>query len=520
MSETTALAKSTYLPPPDKNEWDSMIAMANTLAKAQGFLPAHFFGQPYKILAAVLFGRDLGISATNALQHIIVIEGKATADAQLIGMLVRRAGHSIEDRTTDQESTVTITRGDDKTKHEVTFSMQDAQRAGLTRAGSAWQKYPQAMLYARALTACARKSAQDALMGTVYTPEELGAQVDAEGSVVLPPDGQPTGEIPILEASQATQEALATAEAEDMGEIAPQEIRGNSQPPETVLSGSLTTPTATGSVGPQNGKRRGRPPGSKNQPKPVEAPSERSKLADGSLLTDSRPAALSAKTSAPPPAFGDEPDPLEQLRKEIRQLASRLRRYQYMEQSRELPASSLWDAEVKRTLGTYVERKFGTEVVLEDVEEAGLRDALSELQSYIEKYESPDDVTVDDLLQRGAGGTAKALGDTAPDTTVVTLHKPIVRNPIPAQRRDPTQIDPKAGLDRARALGELRNRTTALLATREGLVQLTAKDEDRLREQADATMERVAQNSFQKAIKDLDVEQLALLNERAKAAAK
>jgi hypothetical protein len=33
-------------------------------------------------------------------------------------------------------------------------------------------------------------------------------------------------------------------------------------------------------------------------------------------------------------------------------------------------------------------------------------------------------------------------------------------------------------------------------------------------------MERVAQNSFQKAIKDLDVEQLALLNERAKAAAK
>ena len=51
-------------------------------------------------------------------------------------------------------------------------------------------------------------------------------------------------------------------------------------------------------------------------------------------------------------------------------------------------------------------------------------------------------------------------------------------------------------------------------------MQLTAKDEDRLRIQADAVMENVAQNSFQKAIKDLDAEQLSLLVDRAKAAAR
>jgi hypothetical protein len=188
---------SGYNPPPNEDEFRAMIYMAKQLSEVQGFVPAHFYKQPNKILAAMLYGRDLGITPTNALQHIIVIEGKATADAQLMGMLVRRAGHRLEDKTTEQASTVTITRGDDGTTHTFTFTMQDAARAGLVRVGSAWQKFPQAMLFARALTGCARKGAQDALMGVAYTPEELGVEVGSDGF---------TGEIPI---DQATPESVA-----------------------------------------------------------------------------------------------------------------------------------------------------------------------------------------------------------------------------------------------------------------------------------------------------------------------
>src|SRR5437899_3098351 len=83
----------------------------------------------------------LGITPTNALQHIIVIDGKATADAQLIGMLVRRAGHRLEDKTTTETSTVTITRADDGSVHTVTFTMQDAARAGLSGKAN-WKNYP------------------------------------------------------------------------------------------------------------------------------------------------------------------------------------------------------------------------------------------------------------------------------------------------------------------------------------------------------------------------------------------
>jgi hypothetical protein len=217
-----------------------MIYMAKQLAEVQGFVPAHFFRQPNKILAAMLYGRDLGITPTNALQHIIVIEGKATADAQLIGMLVRRAGHRLEDTTTDQQSTVKIARSDDGTVHVYTFSMQDAKRAGLLRPGSAWEKYPQAMLYARALTACARKGAQDALMGVAYVPEELGVEVA--------PDGGFTGEIPTPQASPATVTALKEAErGESVAATAPANpAMPDSQPPSAEVNSGGAEPTSVG----------------------------------------------------------------------------------------------------------------------------------------------------------------------------------------------------------------------------------------------------------------------------------
>lgn len=493
MTETTALAvRSSYLAPPAKDEFEAMISMANSLAKAQGFLPAHFYGQPYKILAAILYGRDLGISATNALQHIIVIDGKATADAQLIGMLVRRAGHQMVDATTDTSSTVTITRSDG-TVHEATFSIADAQRAGLVRAGGAWTKYPAAMLYARALTACARKGAQDALMGTVYTPEELGAEVDSEGAVIAPP-GVPTGEIPIIDADP---ESVKVVEA--MQDIPPSPQNIPAQPSESPVA-----ETATGTVAPSEVKRRGRPLGSKN--------------------------AVKAEAAPATPEFGDDPiQPFippsigienQALPAQMLILASRLRKYQYLEKGAALPSTALWEKEIERTLGIFIERKFGTGVELEDIEEAGLLEAIEDLKGFLAKYESAEEEgKAQEVI---ASQPPQDAGPSSSDDTVVSIHKPITRNPVAAPKRggEATRVDPQISLDRARHLSDLRNRTTALLATREGLMQLTAKDEDRLRIQADAVMENVAQNSFQKAIKDLNAEQLSLLVDRAKNASR
>lgn len=235
------IALSGYNPPPEEGEFRSMIYMAKQLAEAQGFVPTHFYKEPSKILAAMLYGRDLGITPTNALQHIIVIEGKATADAQLIGMLVRRAGHRLEDVTTAEASTVTLTRGDDGSVHSFTFTMEDARRANLA-GKQVWKSYPQAMLYARALTGVARKGAQDALMGVAYTPEELGAELDGAGNVrVLPPTGNIPALVPGVSEAANGNQTIPTATAIQPTPPAPTEqaaVTAGTSPDQPVVGGT------------------------------------------------------------------------------------------------------------------------------------------------------------------------------------------------------------------------------------------------------------------------------------------
>jgi hypothetical protein len=293
-----------------------MIFMAKQLSEAEGFVPAHFFRQPSKILAAMLYGRDLGITPTNALQHIIVIDGKATADAQLMGMLVRRAGHRLEDLTTDQSSTVTITRGDDASVHKFTFSMQDAQRAGLLRQASAWQKYPQAMLYARALSGAARKAAQDALMGCAYTPEELDGALE------------PTGEIGILEAAPQTRIALEAAlkAAEALPPQVVPAATSEAQPaPQDSGSGS-TLPQAAGGVGSLSGASVSRRLGAGRSIGP--AP-KRVNTVTMTPQTAENPAPAAERQPPAPDALTDEPAPPELdllLQQLLRESAAKLTR--------------------------------------------------------------------------------------------------------------------------------------------------------------------------------------------------
>ena len=52
------------------------------------------------------------------------------------------------------------------------ITMEDAKRAGLLGKTS-WQRYPEDMLFARALSRGARRFCPDALGGAIYTPEEL-----------------------------------------------------------------------------------------------------------------------------------------------------------------------------------------------------------------------------------------------------------------------------------------------------------------------------------------------------------
>lgn len=168
-----------------------------TLLADASLLPKQYQRQPANVLLAIELGESLAIPPIQAINEVHVIEGKPSASANLIGGLVRRAGHMLRVRADRDALTATaqIVRHDDPDfTFEVTWTMEDAKRAGVLGKNN-WKNFPLAMLKARAITEVAREACPEALMGIAYTPEELGVVVDQDGNPVGPqrPAPMPAG---------------------------------------------------------------------------------------------------------------------------------------------------------------------------------------------------------------------------------------------------------------------------------------------------------------------------------------
>jgi len=173
---------SDIVPMRDRVDWAEKIARSN-------LLPRQYQNNPANVLLALEYGNALGISPVVAMQQIHVIEGKPTASAQLIGGLVRQAGHKLrvefDDRT--MTATATIIRSDDPDyTFTAVWTMDRAKAANLTNKGN-WKTYPAAMLKARAITEVARDACPEALFGVAYTAEELNGDTPVQVQVEVAP---------------------------------------------------------------------------------------------------------------------------------------------------------------------------------------------------------------------------------------------------------------------------------------------------------------------------------------------
>lgn len=152
------------------DSWQVIRQQAETLAKS-AMVPKEFRGKPDEIIAAALYGREVGFGVTTSLSYIQVINGKAGLSAEAMVALCRKAGHSISGNATATEAHVVGKRADTGDEMEVTWTKAMADRAGLT--SDTWRKYPEAMLWARAVSQLCRSLFADVIMGLSYTPEEL-----------------------------------------------------------------------------------------------------------------------------------------------------------------------------------------------------------------------------------------------------------------------------------------------------------------------------------------------------------
>ena len=155
---------------PAEVTWKTAQRIANT-----PFVPTAFRGKPESVFAAILYGEELGLGAMQSLNSIHVIEGKPSMSPELMRGLVARAGHRIDVKESSGDKvTLWGKRADTGSEATVSWSMKDAQLAGLAGRG-AWKTYPRAMLLARATSELCRMLFADVVAGLSYTPEEAAS---------------------------------------------------------------------------------------------------------------------------------------------------------------------------------------------------------------------------------------------------------------------------------------------------------------------------------------------------------
>lgn len=146
--------------------------LAEKIARTD-FVPEALRGKPEGVLAAILTGREVGLSEMQSLAQINVIKGRPAISAQALRGLVLSQGHEIayEEQTTTRCVVAGRRHGSDRWTM-VTWTMDDAKRAHLAGKDN-WRQYPRAMLVARATTELCRLIFADVIAGIGYTVEEL-----------------------------------------------------------------------------------------------------------------------------------------------------------------------------------------------------------------------------------------------------------------------------------------------------------------------------------------------------------
>lgn len=180
-------------------------------------VPDTYKGKPNNILWAIEYAKSLNLPTMTVLSNVYLAKaGKpALTSALMSGMVRNREGHTLRLKMhlpngipdTEAYAVAQIIRRDDTnfTFESSPWNLARAARAGLVKIVDGkpfarsfegkvlpWEKYTEAMLKARAMSEVIRDACSDAFLGmAVYTPEELGADVDEEGRPLdTGPDGK------------------------------------------------------------------------------------------------------------------------------------------------------------------------------------------------------------------------------------------------------------------------------------------------------------------------------------------
>lgn len=161
-------------------QWEMITAIAPTMHKARLF----GVSSPEQAAAIMLKGYELGLGLTASFEFVHVIQGKPTLSPRgaLALILQHRECAGVEIADGNDACTVTMKRTNGFS-YTATFTLKDAEVAGLVKPDSGWAKYPANMLRWRAVGYCADVVFPD-VIGGMKRADEFGAPISADGDVI------------------------------------------------------------------------------------------------------------------------------------------------------------------------------------------------------------------------------------------------------------------------------------------------------------------------------------------------
>jgi len=131
-------------------------------------------GDKAGVMMIMLAARELGLPPMQSLNGgINIINGKVELSARMMNALMRKAGINIEVKESTDEKCVLV--GHRGSATSVSYSLDDARKAGLIKAGGGWTKNPKDMCFARAISRLARQIAPD-IIGGCYVEGEISGE--------------------------------------------------------------------------------------------------------------------------------------------------------------------------------------------------------------------------------------------------------------------------------------------------------------------------------------------------------
>ena len=161
-------------------------------------------------IVKIFAGRELGLGAFASMTGIHIIQGKPALGANLLASLIKndpRYDYSVVTLNDELCSIQFYENGAESGLSE--FTTKDAKRCGTKN----MDRFAKNMLFARAISNGARWYAPGIFGGApVYTPEELGADVDIDGNIidVTPTVARPTNNAERMEALYGPEPAQHT----------------------------------------------------------------------------------------------------------------------------------------------------------------------------------------------------------------------------------------------------------------------------------------------------------------------